>query len=106
DEIDQSVIDAINEVRRRPGVLMPGATLTMDQEELRDLIRYERTIELANEGFRLFDIRRWEIAEHVMPGNVLGRRVKDHWNDAIIPSFNAYGKPSYSDESDIFQLIS
>ena len=105
-QIDQSVIDAINQVRQRPGVNMPAALLSMGQTELSDLVHYERTIELAGEGLRLFDIRRWQIAEGVLPGNVLGRRNKAHWYDAITPGFNAYGKPEYADENLIFQTIS
>lgn len=104
--IDGSVIDAINQVRRRPGVEMPAAELSMSQTELRELVRYERTVELAQEGFRLFDLRRWKIAEHVMPGNMLGRRLKARWYDPIVPDFNAYGKPIYPDETSIFQIIS
>jgi len=69
-EIDQSVYDAINQVRQRESVDMPP--ITPDQsattDELREMVRTERSIELAFEGFRLFDIRRWRIAEEVMPG--------------------------------------
>ncbi len=103
-EIDQSVIDALNAVRQRPDVNMPPASLSMSQTELRDLLRYERTIELTMEGFRLFDMRRWRIAEHVMPGYMLGRRTKAAWYTPVIPSFNAYGKPVYPDES-IFEKL-
>ncbi|RZJ85646.1 MAG: RagB/SusD family nutrient uptake outer membrane protein, partial [Chryseobacterium sp.] len=103
---DQSVIDAINLVRRRPSVNMPPATLSMTDSELKALVRYERTVELAQEGLRLFDIRRWKIAEQVLPGRVLGRRVKARWYDAIRPSFNAGGKSVYANETDIFQIIS
>lgn len=105
-EIDNSVIAAINEVRVRPSVGMPAVQTNMTQTQLRDLIRYERTVELAQEGFRLFDLRRWRIAEHVMPGNMLGRRVKARWYDSIIPSFNAYGKSVYPNETAVFQVIS
>jgi hypothetical protein len=105
-QIDQSVIDAINLVRRRPSVNMPAATITMTQVELRDLVRYERTVELAQEGFRLFDIRRWKTAEHVLPGNVLGRRIKERWYDAVTPQFNVGGKPTYTNETQVFQVIS
>ena len=105
-DIDNSVLDAINEVRSRPSVEMPAIQAGMTQAELRDLIRYERTVELAQEGFRLFDLRRWRIAEHVMPGNMLGRRIKAHWYDEIVPSFNEYGKPVYRNEETVFQIIS
>ncbi|MGM9765154.1 MAG: RagB/SusD family nutrient uptake outer membrane protein [Candidatus Cryptobacteroides sp.] len=98
-EIDDSVIEAINQVRRRPGVSMPAATLSMGSEALRELVRYERTVEFAMEGLRLFDIRRWRIAEYVLPGKLLGKRVKAHWYDPVIPSFNEWGKPVYTDES-------
>jgi len=105
-EIDNSVIEAINEVRGRASVGMPTVDMGMTQAEFRDLIRYERTVELAQEGFRLFDLRRWRIAEHVMPGNMLGRRIKAHWYDEIVPSFNEYGKPVYPNETSVFQIIS
>lgn len=105
-QIDQSVIDAINLVRGRESVKMPAVETGMSQSDLRKLVRYERTIELALEGFRLFDIRRWKYAEHVLPGNVLGRRKKDHWFDPIVPEINEYGSPVYPNETEIFQIIS
>lgn len=105
-QIDQSVIDAINQVRERPSVNMPPVTLNMSQDELRQTVRYERTVEFADEGFRLFDIRRWKYAEHVMPGNVYGRRTKEHWYDPIVPQIDQYGHPVYSNGDDIFKIIS
>ncbi|WP_165793138.1 RagB/SusD family nutrient uptake outer membrane protein [Sphingobacterium haloxyli] len=105
-DIDQTVIDAINEVRGRPSVQMPLAQANASQQELRKLVRYERTVELALEGFRFFDIRRWRIAEDVLPGNMLGRRTKAHWFDEVIPTFNAVGKPAYNNERQIFQILS
>ena len=93
--IDQSVLDAINKLRQRPSVEMPPITTT-DQNELRYAVRRERKYELSVEGGRLFDIRRWGIAEDVMKIPVLGRmklsypsvppRVDDHgtaWYDDI-----------------------
>jgi starch-binding outer membrane protein, SusD/RagB family len=73
-EIDQTVFDAINEVRQRPSVEMPPISQAdaANQDQLRQIIRKERTVELAFEGLRLFDIRRWRIAEQVMPGTPMG----------------------------------
>lgn len=65
-DIDQSVYDAINEIRQRPSVNMPIITSGKNQSELREIIRRERRVELVFEGLRLFDIRRWRIAEDVM----------------------------------------
>lgn len=76
-QIDDSVLEAINRVRQRPSVEMPPIT-TMDQNELRNAVRRERKYEFAGEGLRLFDIRRWRIAEEVMNLPVLGRMKKDY----------------------------
>ena len=70
-QIDQSVVDAINRIRQRPDVNMPAVTIG-SQTEMRTLVRNERLVELSFEGLRLFDIRRWKIAENVMPGKVYG----------------------------------
>ena len=65
-DIDESVYDAINKVRNRAG--MPDVPDGLSQQDLRSFVRRERKIELAMEGRRLFDIRRWRIAEEVMNG--------------------------------------
>ena len=67
--IDNTVLNALNDIRARAyngsGTEYP-AIVTTDQTELRRIVRRERKIELANEGLRLFDIRRWRIAEKVL----------------------------------------
>jgi len=71
DEINQSVLDALNEIRSRKDVGMPEITTT-NQHELRQIVRRERMVELAMEGHRLFDVRRWEIGESTIRGTVKG----------------------------------
>jgi len=45
----------------------------LSQDEFRKKVRNERAIELAFEGHRLYDIRRWEIAdEGIMKGKMYG----------------------------------
>jgi hypothetical protein len=53
--------EAVNEVRSR--ARMPTAPRTINQADLKEMIRYERRIELAFEDHRLWDTRRWMIAE-------------------------------------------
>jgi hypothetical protein len=72
-QIDQTVYDAINAVRQRPTVNMPPIPMGLSQADLRSVVRKERMYELATEGLRLFDIRRWKIAEQIIPGPFLGR---------------------------------
>ncbi len=64
---DQSVYDAVNEVRARPGVNMPPLPADLDKEGMRERIRHERRVELAGEGLRYLDIKRWKTAEVVIP---------------------------------------
>ncbi|MBN8785935.1 MAG: RagB/SusD family nutrient uptake outer membrane protein [Terrimonas sp.] len=72
DEIDASVYDAINAVRTRSDVGLPALSTGMTQDELRKAVRRERTVELAFEGWHLFDIRRWKTAQTVMAGKIYG----------------------------------
>ena len=91
--IDKSVLDAINKVRQRPSVNMPPITTT-DKNELRNVVRRERKYELAGEGLRLFDIRRWKIAEDVMNLPVLGRMKKSY--PSVPPIVNEVGTAYYT----------
>lgn len=61
---DATVYDAINRVRARSG--MPDVPPGLSQEEMRARIRHERRIELAFEGLRYYDLKRWRIAETVL----------------------------------------
>jgi hypothetical protein len=77
-EIDQSVLDAMNKVRARAyGVdytntsAYPEIT-TMDQNELRKTLRIERRMEFAFEGTRHSDIIRWKLAEKVLNKKMYG----------------------------------
>ncbi len=74
-DIDQSVYDAINKIRERAG--LPLITTGKSQQELIDIIRQERKVEFLLEGIRYFDIRRWKIAEEVMPGQTYGMTYPD-----------------------------
>jgi starch-binding outer membrane protein, SusD/RagB family len=64
---DQSVYDAVNAVRARPGVNMPALSSGLDQVAMRDRIRHERRVELGGEGRRYLDIKRWRTAETIIP---------------------------------------
>jgi hypothetical protein len=71
-EIDQTVLDAINQVRARAyGVKLAQTTAypaitTTNQTELRKALRMERRMEFALEGIRYMDIIRWKLAEKVL----------------------------------------
>ncbi len=67
-QLDQSVYNAIDTVRIRAGVptLMNTYSRQLTQNELRDVVRRERRIELAFENKRYWDLIRWKTAEVVL----------------------------------------
>lgn len=78
DQIDQSVYDAINSIRQgRIDVKLPAIASGLSKNELRTIVRNERMVELAFEGLRLFDLRRWKTAETEIPGFVEGMTYKN-----------------------------
>ncbi|PRD48743.1 RagB/SusD family nutrient uptake outer membrane protein [Sphingobacterium haloxyli] len=70
--LDHTVYEALNAIRQRPTVNMPVISEGKTQRELRELVRKERVYELAMEGFRLMDLRRWELADKMMNARVYG----------------------------------
>lgn len=64
---DASVYAAVNAVRGRPGVNLPALPSALSQDSMRTRIRHERRIELALEGQRYFDLKRWRLDRVIMP---------------------------------------
>ena len=95
-QMDQGAYDAFNLVRER--VKMPTVS-NKTQAEMRSLIRQERKVELAMEGLRFFDIRRWKLAEKVMVGSLYGRPYKKY-QASYVPTFDEDGMPHYDAYAD------
>jgi len=105
-EIDTECLNAINVVRGRASVNMPAVEPGKSQREMRTLIRRERKVELAMEGLRLHDIRRWKIAHLVMPGPFLGRPNKPYsYKDQGIPTIDDNGVIDYSGYIDKLTVV-
>ncbi|HEY3403141.1 MAG TPA: RagB/SusD family nutrient uptake outer membrane protein [Ohtaekwangia sp.] len=66
--------DYVNMVRSRPGVDMPD--ITEGGAPLLARIQNERRIELAFEGHRYFDVRRWKIAPVTESADIMGVFIK------------------------------
>ncbi|MET7000460.1 RagB/SusD family nutrient uptake outer membrane protein [Chitinophaga defluvii] len=62
---DQTVYDAINHVRAVHGGL-PGIATGLGKQAMFEKIVQERKVELAFEGHRFWDLRRWKLAEQVL----------------------------------------
>ncbi len=67
--------NTIRPLRDRAGFTDPAALAypsTLSEQQMRMEIRNERRVELAMEGLRIFDIRRWKTAEDVLNGYAHG----------------------------------
>ncbi|MBE8722748.1 RagB/SusD family nutrient uptake outer membrane protein [Sphingobacterium pedocola] len=62
---DDEVYDAVESIRERAGLSPFVLPTDLSKVEMRTIIRNERRKELAFEGHRFFDVRRWKIAEVV-----------------------------------------
>lgn len=79
DEIDQSVYDAINEVRQRATVELDsiGPETHPDAESLMEYLIEERGREFVFEGLRLFDLHRWGLGDELVTGPKRGAHYED-----------------------------
>lgn len=111
-QIDASVLNAINLVRARGyGVavgqvsLYPAVTTT-SQAALREIVRRERKVELVGEGLRLFDIRRWKIAEKVMNGILFGKAMnRTIYYSLPKPQLDQNSSPSYDSFNTLLSVV-
>lgn len=94
-DIDKSVYEAINQIRKRAH--MPDLPTGLTQKGLRKALRYERKVELCGEGFRWYDLRRWGIANSVMNGDLyLNRSGNTQWSKGMIVGYDDSYTPLYN----------
>ncbi len=67
----------INMIRQRMGINMPPIASSLSQDAMREVIRHERRIELAFEGHRYWDVKRWQIAEKILNTPIYGIEFKN-----------------------------
>lgn len=98
---DDDLNKSINLLRERAGIPATGyltnALVINNSLNMLDEIRDERTIELAMEQFRYDDIRRWKIAEDVMPKDIKGIKFKGTKLEStdLEPKYQAYDSDGF-----------
>ncbi|MNT16374.1 SusD family protein [compost metagenome] len=69
------VYQAIEQIRERAGLVPFQLPLGLTKEQMREVIRNERRVELTyEEAIRFFDIKRWKLAETLINGPAGGMR--------------------------------
>ena len=67
-----TALQAINAVRTRAAVNMPAIAAGLSQQEFENKVKRERQVELAFEGHRYWDVRRWMMADQAIGGTIRG----------------------------------
>jgi hypothetical protein len=83
-----NVYNAIQAVRQRAGLNPYQLPSGLSQADMRTYIQNERRIELAFEGHRFFDVRRWKIAPQTENIQALGMEVDDNGSAVAYNEFN------------------
>jgi hypothetical protein len=82
------VYQAVEAIRRRAGLRPYTLPAGLSQAEMRSTIQNERRIELAYEGHRFFDVRRWLIAEQTEDQQMHGMEVRRNGAQVTYNVFN------------------
>ena len=104
---DDDLDKTINEIRKRAGLTAPltNAFVTANGLDMREEIRRERTVELALEGFRRDDLRRWKTAEIELKKAIRGIKIAGtEWGTQPIlvagVDQNPYRAPEWQNRAD------
>lgn len=102
---DEDLNKSINLIRARANMPpLTNAFVAANGLDMREEIRRERTIEMALEGFRFDDLRRWKTAETELPQDIRGIKiVGTQWTDPIIQNGanrNPYAGASWQNNTD------
>ncbi|MFP4229303.1 MAG: RagB/SusD family nutrient uptake outer membrane protein, partial [Salinivenus sp.] len=84
-----SAKDALDEIRERVGMPEVPADGGPDRTFM-ERIQHERLVELAFEGQRFFDVRRWGLADDVLNGPIHGLRYEDENGDMQQVAFDPF----------------
>lgn len=103
---DEDLNKSINLIRQRANMpaLLTNSFVNANGLDMREEIRRERTIELALEGFRYDDLRRWKTAETELPQAIKGIKiVGTPWANPIVvegQDRNPYKNENWQNKTD------
>ncbi len=99
--LDMTATDAVNMIRDRAG--MPDFPAGLSQDAFRTKYQNERMVELAFEGHRFWDVRRWKIGAQTQGSNV---KAMDITLSNGIVTYNpvSLGRPAWEEKMNLFPI--
>lgn len=83
----QEVYNAVELVRKRAGLQPYQLAAGLTKDQMREAIRAERRVELAFEGHRFWDVRRWKIAEQTENKQMNGMEIRRNGSNVTYTIF-------------------
>lgn len=77
------VYKGVEDIRKRAGLIPFALKVGLTKEQMRELIRRERRVEMAFEEQRYWDLRRWKIAENVYNKPLHGMEITRNANSTF-----------------------
>jgi hypothetical protein len=96
------VLEYLNAIRERAGI--PAYTGSYSQEQMREMIRMERRIELLDEGKRYTDLRRWLLSKSVFKEPIRGLNVKSKTDDGYFFQQRDFMTRSFEDKNYLWPI--
>ena len=97
--LNLSARTVLNQVRKRADVALPNVT-TSEQSAFQQLVRHERQVELAFEGHRAWDLRRWKMGA-VLKEPLRGVRIAKNQDGSLSYDYEEI-EPRVFDESKMY----
>jgi len=98
--VDQQLLDlTINDIRDRVNLPPVQIADLATQDLVRQAVRKERRVELAFEGFRYYDVLRWETAEQELNHSFTGVKLSD---DPEAPNYRGSGSTASKVDEDMY----
>lgn len=98
--VDQQLLDlTINDIRDRVNLPPVQIAEVATQDLVRQAVRKERRVELAFEGFRYYDVLRWEIAEQELNHTFTGVKLS---NDPAAPNYRGSGSTASKVDENLY----
>lgn len=101
---DATVYAAVEKIRQRAGLTPYALPAALSQNQLRDVIRNERRVELAFEEQRFWDIRRWKIAKSVYGTMLHGVTIARNTNGSFTYTTKNVTTPYFTDAMYLFPI--
>ncbi len=99
-----SIYNAVEQIRQRAGLSPYTLPVGLTQEQMRDVIRNERRIELCFEEQRFWDIRRWKIAKTVYGTTLHGVTIIKNTNGTFSYTLKDVTTPYFNDAMYLFPI--